>query len=186
MHQYTSLHSMRLSNKYYLSLAQCTHYYHFQRTAGFQSSGCNLIYHFTCMSLFVTCTVYPVFMLDPHFANAETVGQVRYAFLLECLTDLDTQLKALGSRLFVVQGKPEEQFPTLFRCVLIIINFFSIECSASAKVSIKCLSIKCLSTAAVHAPRIHKQLARFAAHGVFSKKRCKLWHVLCCLMVDTT
>jgi hypothetical protein len=38
-------------------------------------------------------TVYPVFMLDPHFANPEHVGAVRYHFLLECLTDLDKQVR---------------------------------------------------------------------------------------------
>ncbi|KAG5184143.1 DNA photolyase [Tribonema minus] len=59
--------------------------------------------------------VYPVFMLDPHFANPAKVGQLRYAFLLETLSDLDTQLKGIGSRLYVVQGNPAERFPELFR-----------------------------------------------------------------------
>ena len=39
----------------------------------------------------------------------------RTAFLLECLQDLDEQLRAKGSRLFVVRGKPEEVLPGLFK-----------------------------------------------------------------------
>ncbi|CAN0549821.1 unnamed protein product, partial [Ectocarpus sp. 8 AP-2014] len=38
----------------------------------------------------------------------------RTAFLLESLQDLDEQLRAKGSRLFVVRGKPEEVLPQLF------------------------------------------------------------------------
>lgn len=38
----------------------------------------------------------------------------RTAFLLESLQDLDEQLRAKGSRLFVVRGKPEEVLPGLF------------------------------------------------------------------------
>lgn len=38
----------------------------------------------------------------------------RMAFLLESLQDLDEQLRAKGSRLFVVRGKPEEVLPGLF------------------------------------------------------------------------
>jgi cryptochrome len=57
--------------------------------------------------------VYPVFCIDPAFANADVVGINRYSFLLECLRDLDRGLRALGSRLFVVRGRPEEQLPLL-------------------------------------------------------------------------
>lgn len=38
----------------------------------------------------------------------------RTAFLLESLQDLDEQLRAKGSRLFVVRGKPEEVLAGLF------------------------------------------------------------------------
>ncbi|EGD83498.1 DNA photolyase [Salpingoeca rosetta] len=58
--------------------------------------------------------VYPVFVLDPHFAKPEFVGVVRYNFLLESLRDLDKSLRTLGSRLYVLKGKPlqalEEKF----------------------------------------------------------------------------
>lgn len=57
--------------------------------------------------------VYPVFVIDPFYAKPDVVGYNRYAFLLDSLTDLDTNLRAMGSRLFVVRGKPEEQLPLL-------------------------------------------------------------------------
>eukprot|EP00638_Chattonella_subsalsa_P000746 CAMPEP_0117762888 /NCGR_PEP_ID=MMETSP0947-20121206/18262_1 /TAXON_ID=44440 /ORGANISM="Chattonella subsalsa, Strain CCMP2191" /LENGTH=540 /DNA_ID=CAMNT_0005584393 /DNA_START=199 /DNA_END=1821 /DNA_ORIENTATION=- len=58
--------------------------------------------------------VYPIFILDPHFANPENVGILRYNFLLESLTDLDNQLRGKGSRLFVLRGEP---VPTLERLI---------------------------------------------------------------------
>lgn len=39
--------------------------------------------------------VYPVFILDPHFAKPSIVGVNRYSFLLESLRDLDTSLRVL-------------------------------------------------------------------------------------------
>ncbi|EDQ87586.1 uncharacterized protein MONBRDRAFT_27108 [Monosiga brevicollis MX1] len=59
--------------------------------------------------------VYPVFVIDPHFAKPENVGVLRYNFLLESLKDLDEQLRGLGSRLYVLRGKPEEQLPKKFK-----------------------------------------------------------------------
>ena len=59
--------------------------------------------------------VYPVFILDPWFAKPSEVGQLRYAFLLESLRDIDTSLKKLGTRLYVVKGKPEDKLPELFK-----------------------------------------------------------------------
>jgi cryptochrome len=56
-------------------------------------------------------TVYPVFCIDPHFARPEYVGVNRYNFMLECISDLDSQLRKLGSRLFVLQGNPETKIP---------------------------------------------------------------------------
>ena len=55
--------------------------------------------------------IYPVFCIDPYFAKPDIVGVNRYSFLLESLVDLDRSLKLLGSRLFVVKGKPEEVLP---------------------------------------------------------------------------
>lgn len=51
--------------------------------------------------------VYPVFCIDPYFAKPDYVGVNRYNFMLECITDLDSQLRRLGSRLFVLKGNPE-------------------------------------------------------------------------------
>jgi cryptochrome len=54
-----------------------------------------------------------VFIIDPWFAKPEIVGINRYCFLLQSLSDLDTNLRAIGSRLYVVKGRPEEQLPML-------------------------------------------------------------------------
>eukprot|EP00948_MAST-09A_sp_MAST-9A-sp1_P004178 g4178.t1 len=64
--------------------------------------------------------VYPVFVLDPHFAKPHIVGKNRYSFLLESLQDLDKQLRSLNktgpkTRLFVVEGKPENVFKQLWK-----------------------------------------------------------------------
>ncbi|RYH07885.1 deoxyribodipyrimidine photo-lyase, partial [archaeon] len=55
--------------------------------------------------------LYPVFCLDPHFAHPQHVGVNRFNFLLECLHDLDSSLRKLGSRLYVLQGKPQDMLP---------------------------------------------------------------------------
>lgn len=54
-----------------------------------------------------TKQLYPVFCIDPWFAKPSEVGVNRYQFLLESLRDLDSSLRSLGSRLFVLRGKPE-------------------------------------------------------------------------------
>lgn len=38
-----------------------------------------------------------------------------YRFLLQCLEDLDSSLRKLNSRLFVVRGQPADALPKLFR-----------------------------------------------------------------------
>lgn len=51
--------------------------------------------------------VVPFFILDPSFDRA-SVGVQRYAFMLECLRDLDEQLiKRYKSRLLVIRGTPK-------------------------------------------------------------------------------
>lgn len=58
--------------------------------------------------------IYPLFIIDPHFIKSGKVGSRRYAFLLECLHDLDTSLRAkYNSRLFVARGTPLEVLPRL-------------------------------------------------------------------------
>jgi len=59
--------------------------------------------------------VFPVFVIDPHFANPEKVGILRYRFLLESLTDLDKSLRRINSRLYVARGKPEAVVPGLMK-----------------------------------------------------------------------
>uniref|UniRef100_A0A1A8CET0 Cryptochrome 3 n=1 Tax=Nothobranchius kadleci TaxID=1051664 RepID=A0A1A8CET0_NOTKA len=60
-------------------------------------------------------TVRCVYILDPWFAGAANVGINRWRFLLEALEDLDSSLKKLNSRLFVVRGQPTDVFPRLFK-----------------------------------------------------------------------
>mmetsp|Transcript_64063 Transcript_64063/g.111664 ORF Transcript_64063/g.111664 Transcript_64063/m.111664 type:complete len:573 (+) Transcript_64063:37-1755(+) len=58
--------------------------------------------------------VVPFFVLDPAFDRSR-IGVNRYAFLLECLADLDKQLREqYRSRLLVLQGTPEVIFRQLF------------------------------------------------------------------------
>ena len=65
----------------------------------------------------VSCSesVFPVFVIDPWFANEDFVGIRRYKFLLESLEDLDRSLRKKNSRLYVARGKPEEVLPELFK-----------------------------------------------------------------------
>ncbi|KAM4630807.1 cryptochrome-2-like isoform 2-T2 [Polymixia lowei] len=60
-------------------------------------------------------TVRCVYVLDPWFAGSANVGLNRWRFLLESLEDLDTSLRKLNSRLFVVRGQPTDVFPCLFK-----------------------------------------------------------------------
>ncbi|XP_054475246.1 cryptochrome-2-like isoform X2 [Anoplopoma fimbria] len=60
-------------------------------------------------------TVRCVYILDPWFAGAANVGINRWRFLLEALEDLDSSLKKLNSRLFVIRGQPTDVFPRLFK-----------------------------------------------------------------------
>ncbi|CAI5500695.1 unnamed protein product [Closterium sp. Naga37s-1] len=64
----------------------------------------------------------PVFVLDPWFLapdpsapspGSTRVGINRIRFLLDCLNDLDSQLKARGSRLILVKGDPTIVIPKL-------------------------------------------------------------------------
>lgn len=63
--------------------------------------------------------VYPVFVIDPRFhplnSQVENVAECRYRFLLDCLADLDHQLRNLHSRLIVLRGNPHEQLVEAFR-----------------------------------------------------------------------
>uniref|UniRef100_A0A3B1IHH9 Cryptochrome circadian regulator 5 n=1 Tax=Astyanax mexicanus TaxID=7994 RepID=A0A3B1IHH9_ASTMX len=58
--------------------------------------------------------MYPVFILDPWFPKNAQVGINRWRFLIEALKDLDSSLRKLNSRLFVIRGVPREVFPRLF------------------------------------------------------------------------
>lgn len=55
--------------------------------------------------------LFPVFCLDPWFADSARVSANRYAFLLGCLRDLDASLRARGSQLLVLRGKADVVVP---------------------------------------------------------------------------
>ncbi|XP_067270023.1 cryptochrome circadian regulator 3a [Pseudorasbora parva] len=60
-------------------------------------------------------TVRCVYFLDPWFAGSSNLGVNRWRFLLQCLEDLDSSLRKLNSRLFVIRGQPANVFPRLFK-----------------------------------------------------------------------
>lgn len=75
--------------------------------------------------------LYPVFVIDPHYMRPDPdsfspgsskAGLNRIRFLLESLSDLDSNLKKLGSRLLVLKGEPSE---VLNRCLKEVINSLS-------------------------------------------------------------
>lgn len=57
----------------------------------------------------------PIFVLDPWFVSNGKVGENRWRFLVQSLQDLDRQLKALGTRLFVMKGSPPDVFRSIFQ-----------------------------------------------------------------------
>uniref|UniRef100_A0A8D8Y8F0 Cryptochrome-1 n=2 Tax=Cacopsylla melanoneura TaxID=428564 RepID=A0A8D8Y8F0_9HEMI len=59
--------------------------------------------------------LYPVFIFDGETAGTMHIGYNRFKFLLECLSDLDRQLRSHGGRLFIMQGSPVTIFETLKR-----------------------------------------------------------------------
>ncbi|KAI5610145.1 cryptochrome-1 isoform 2, partial [Silurus asotus] len=60
-------------------------------------------------------TIRCVYFLDPWFAGSSNLGVNRWRFLLQCLDDLDSSLRKLNSRLFVIRGQPANVFPRLFK-----------------------------------------------------------------------
>lgn len=53
--------------------------------------------------------------MDPWFVQNAKVGPNRWRFLIQSLNDLDSNLKKIGSRLFLIKGKPEETFQKIFK-----------------------------------------------------------------------
>ncbi|XP_076444483.1 cryptochrome-1-like [Babylonia areolata] len=56
-----------------------------------------------------------VYILDPWFAGCSQVGVNKWRFLLESLEDLDSSLRKLNSRLFVIRGQPADVFSRIFK-----------------------------------------------------------------------
>ncbi|XP_049950819.1 cryptochrome-1 [Schistocerca serialis cubense] len=57
----------------------------------------------------------PVFILDPWIIQKLRVGPNRWRFLQQSLCDLDTNLRKIGTRLYVLRGTPEETFKDKFQ-----------------------------------------------------------------------
>lgn len=57
----------------------------------------------------------PIFILDPNILKWLKVGANRWRFLQESLSDLNDNLKKIGSRLYVVRGEPKEVFVRIFK-----------------------------------------------------------------------
>ena len=57
--------------------------------------------------------LFPIFCLDPTFADAARVSPNRFSFLLGCLKDLDASLRARGSQLLVQEGMVASSFMLL-------------------------------------------------------------------------
>ena len=55
--------------------------------------------------------IYPVFILDGNSYEMYRVSPLRANFLVECLQDLDNNLRTLGSRLYVLSGDPTVILP---------------------------------------------------------------------------
>ncbi|XP_038663741.1 cleavage stimulation factor subunit 3 isoform X7 [Scyliorhinus canicula] len=60
-------------------------------------------------------TVRCIYILDPWLVASSNIRINRWRFLLQCLEDLDSSLRKLKSRLFVVRGQPADVFPRLFK-----------------------------------------------------------------------
>ena len=67
-----------------------------------------------CEALRGSDTVRVIYILDTRFAKEAKIGLNLWRFLLQSLDDIDTNLRKLGSRLFVVRGQPADVLPTLF------------------------------------------------------------------------
>ena len=66
-----------------------------------------------CAALASREQIVPVFCLDDRLLHGRHASGPRTAFLLECLTDLDSQLAERGARLVIRHGPPERELPAL-------------------------------------------------------------------------
>jgi len=57
----------------------------------------------------------PVFILDSYYWKHRRIGSNRWRFMHQSLENLDKNLREIGSRLYVLQGVPEEVFAELFK-----------------------------------------------------------------------
>lgn len=77
------------------------------------------------------CTLTCLKNCQYYFKLKENLFVYFFRFLLQCLDDLDSSLRKLNSRLFVIRGQPANVFPRLFKvkfvhytsCLIFLINY---------------------------------------------------------------
>ena len=67
-----------------------------------------------CEALKGCDNLFALYILPPFIPDAN-ISANRWNFLIECLEDLDSSLKSLGSQLLVVQGYPAQVIPSLLK-----------------------------------------------------------------------
>lgn len=109
--------------------------------------------------------IFPVFFLDPYFVKGGTycVGINRWRFLLESLHDLDTGLRKLNSRLYVVRGNPQEMLPKLFKEWQISKLTFEVDTEPYARER----DVKVRQIASAH----NVEVATFVSHTLFDVEK---------------
>lgn len=68
----------------------------------------------------VSESILGIYVIDPSIwmgtqFDIPRMGIFRKRFLLECLADLDHQMRAMGGRLIILQGSPEKEIPKIVR-----------------------------------------------------------------------
>ena len=78
-------------------------------------------------------TMIPLYILDPSELSPLKCGDNRTAFFLECLANLDLNLKKKGSRLFVVLGSPSEVLPIIIKKYKVDLLTFEVDDEPAAR-----------------------------------------------------
>ena len=78
-------------------------------------------------------TLIPLYILDPSDLSPLKCSANRLAFFLECLVNLDINLKKKGSRLFVVLGSPSEILPIIIKKYKVDLLTFEVDDEPEAR-----------------------------------------------------
>lgn len=114
----------------------------------------------------------------PLWLRGAQVGVLRYNFLLEALSDLDGGLRRLGSRLYVVRGKPEAELPKLWKRWKVSRLVFEYDSEPYAKVRdgqiSKAATAAGLGVEVHHSHTLH-ELDKYLAKNRGEVGRCVVW-----------